>query len=112
MDLVNFIKEKYIYPITDIFTPQKYIEHRTNTKKFLQDLETCINNKESIRGKFIIDDVDQSQHYNFFAADEYHNISKHGISEISFNPNYSSYPYNRYYHIIYNNGKIKIEFDD
>ena len=75
-------------------------------------METCIKDKKSIKGKFEISDISKSRYYNFFEFYEYKNISKYGISEISFNPNDIKFPYNRYYSFTYNEGKIKIKFDD
>lgn len=108
---MEFLKE-FIKPLTDKFMSNQDLEYKANCNKFCKDLETCIYSNKSIRGTFDITDLSKSRYYNFFEFDEYKKISKYGIKEITFSPCDITYPYNRYYSITNNDGKIIIKFDD
>lgn len=87
----------------------------TNCENFFNDFTKCVNDRTSVLGKLKKPNVEpiNSNYFNFFNCGEYDNFinsSRLKIKEISFNPNDISYPYNSYYSITNNNGKIKIKF--
>lgn len=87
--------------------------HKQNCDKFFFDLKTAISkNDVNIVGSLDQKNYPKPTYFNFFECNEYKYIQKYEINEISFNPNDIDYPYNKYYSITNNNGKIKINLYD
>ena len=104
--IIDFIKQ-----FTNKLISNVDLEYNENCKKFCKDLKICIEENKNISGKFDMNN-ESERYYNFFEFDEYKKINKYTVKEISFNPNDISYPYNSYYKITNNDGRIKIKFYD